>query len=317
MGMKLIPWSSGFSAHHGLFFALRKFSAELRQALGTFNFYLALFACLYLTLLRSKNRQALRNGYYIALFGALIILPFLAIAGGSVFFKEVDTLQYLMPSYPLLGLITAYALGRTKYNLGLFAVFFANIGLWLFMSLFMLAKAFGIGLDMKFPDPLTLGQEDTEYNSMFYPQKPYFYGAKEIRNYFKTLLKDEKAALYGFLVPKAVLHRSYFDELLMHGIIQPGAWGHLENPCYTDRKKKEESRNTIFIILTYKYTQDAARITLDNTDIFVDPKEYPYVLSLLASYKCKIIKEFYLPGSTKKIMTVIKGDRPTVESLSR
>jgi hypothetical protein len=201
----------------------------------------------------------------------------------------------------------AYGLGKIKYNIGICAIFIGNILLWVYMGIFMAAFFMNIDPAIKFPQPMTTGQ-DTEMTSMFYPKKDFLLNAKEIRAYFKDLFKNKKADVYGFLVPKQVMNCSYFSELLLSGIIQPGKQGPWINYAYTDRNEKDACRKNLYIIIIYKYTDNTAHVRINNTDIPVDKKDYLLVKSLMSRYECGIIKEFYIQGSSKKIMTVIKGD---------
>lgn len=150
--------------------------------------------------------------------------------------------------------------------------------------------------------------QDTEITSMFYPKKTFLLGAKKIRNYFKDILKTEKAIVYGFRVPKKdAVNRSYFDELLMHGIIQPGESDSHNNPYYTDRNRRQDCQKTIFLIFIYKKTRNPVYINLKDADISVDADDYALIKNIFNRYNCQIVKEFYNSNLDTKIMTVIKG----------
>jgi hypothetical protein len=297
MAMRLYPRHSDFT----IFSTFVKFLQELKQGIGQFNFYAAVIT--YICLLFATVKKGV-----IFLFTILICVPFLIIVTGSIFYKEVDTLQYIMPSYPLIGITLAYALGKIRYNIGIHAVFIGNILLWIYMALFMAASFMNINPAIRFPHPLTIGN-DTKMTSMFYPKKDLTLNAKEIRAYFKDLFKNKKADIYGFMVPTQVIHCGYFNELMMNGIIRPGKRGFLINRAYTGRNQKDAGVKTIYILIIYKDTGDTARVRINNTDIPVDRKDYLLIKKLLSRYNCGIIKEFYQRGSSKKIMTVIGGHR--------
>ena len=305
-GMRLHPWSPDLAQHYTIFFAFSHFLKELKQGLGRFNFYAVIAAYAYLIFVAIKQRASIKSNYYILLFTILTAVPFLAIVIGSIYFREINTLQHLMPSYPLLCLLLVYVFGKIKFNLGIITIFISNIWLWFFIVMFMVTNFFNIDLDIKYPEPLTHGQ-DTKMNTMFYPQKAFLLNAKKVRSYFKDILKEEEAIIYGFLVPKQIIHCSYFDELQMHGIIQPDKPGSLNNVGYTDRNRKQECQKTIYLILIYKYMRKVTPVALGEENILVDVGDYPLIKNILHLYRCKILKEFYNPKSGKKAMTVIKG----------
>lgn len=304
--MRLYPRDPGLSGQPAVFTAFQKFLGEFQEGFGRPNFYAALFAFFYFIFLRVKTPAARKLNSLTVLLVLLIIIPFTAIVCGSIFFKEVDTLQYMMPSYPLLALLTARGICRIRF--GSLFIFLANIRIWVFMCIFMSPGIFGSIFKFNYPEPLTKGQEDTVSNSMFYPTKSYYLSARVIKDYFKNELAGKNAALYGFLVPKAVMNRSYFDELLMEGIIQPGTFGSRQNPCYTDRKKKEECLKKIYLIFTYKYTENSISADIGGKIIYLDRGDLEQVKKLLKDYRCRVIKEFYLPRTDKIIMTVVYGE---------
>lgn len=283
---------------------------ELREGFGAVNLLVFLLALLIFLRSRFKAIGQTRENYALGLFLSLFVPLFFVIAVGHRFLVELDTLQYLLPSYPAACLFAVHMLGDSsvikrrawttgeRYGLTRLAplarlapiaiimiLFLANFRIWGF-----------IGLDLVGAQVENRPQPAYYHHTLIY-LTPDEVGAKKVRNYFKKQFANQHAVVYLFgRDRKRAVNRGYFDDLLLHGILAPGPPGPTGHPCYTDRRCYQDfpelCKNTIFMIFHYKSFQDTSPFEMEGGPVPVRHAERAEVEDLCRTYRCERLKVF-------------------------
>lgn len=289
--------------------ALVRYGADATKGIGWVNLAALAWAVVLVSArarVPSFRRQDL--GPALLLLG-LAVLPFFALASGGVHFREIRNTEHIVPSYPLAALLCAWAACAVPRRLGQAALVGAGAVTWLLC----IVSVANITLKVEPAHPwiaerLRKDKKRLDEMALLHFTVP---GAGEVRDYFREELRGRCALVYGYNLPIPAPNRKYFDDLLMHGIVQPLYPGHTSQPARTPGPRTCD--DTVYLVLIYKDVMGMERITLrDGRSVYVPHNFPPDVRGILWNYECSVIKEFRIDSVPWRplVISVVRGTRP-------
>ena len=292
--MKLYPGAEPYPSFiQGLQDCLVSYGHQLGQGVGWFNLAMLPGACVLLLIQARRASWRLSALKPALLLLALIGIPFLSMVVGTITFREFDTTEHIVPSHALLALLCAYAASAVPYRLGDAALLVVNAPTWILCVVKLLTLSTGLEVEQGWlKDRLKKHKRQYAEMAMLHRVSP---GAGQVRDYFRGLFAGECAEVYGYNLPIPAPSRSYFDDLLMHGVIQPLHPGHNSQPSRTMSVKICKDR--IYLVLIYKDTRRLERVDLkDGGQIYLTHNIPGRVREIIRAYDCSLIKEFHAEG---------------------
>lgn len=305
--MQLYPGGEPYpSFAQGVMDNLSSYARQMAAGVGWFNLALLPVACALLLFQARRASWRLSSLKPALLLLALIGIPFVTLAVGTIMFREFDNTEHLVPSYALLALLCAYAASAAPYRLGDAALLVAGAPTWILCVIKLLTLGAGLEVEQGWlKERLKKDKRQYAQMAMLHAVSP---GAAEVRAYFRGLFAGECAEVLGYNLPIPAPSRSYFDDLLMHGVIQPLHPGPRSQPSRTPGDKVCKDR--VYLVLIYKDTNRLERVSLPNGgQIYLTHNIPRRVREIIRTHDCSLIKEFHAEGVPGRplMISVVRG----------